>query len=94
MFPDDEVATLVLQILETARVRPKPMVSAARRRGITVEQALAAAITEAVREKLSTFHYPLPSNAIGPDYFSYATFGDAATPTTARRKNNKRAAKR
>jgi hypothetical protein len=65
-----------------------------RRRGISVEQLLAAAITEAVREKLSTFRYPPETNAVGPDYFSYTIFGGASTPPDARRKNNKRAAKR
>jgi hypothetical protein len=53
MYPSDEVASLVLEILESVRVHRKRFLLEARQRGITLEQLLAAAITEAVRERLA-----------------------------------------
>jgi hypothetical protein len=52
-FPSEAVASRVLEILEMAGDQGTRLAEAARRRGISLEQLLAAAITEAVREVLT-----------------------------------------
>jgi hypothetical protein len=54
MFPSEAVSARVLQILEAARQQRKQLTAAAQLRGLTLEQLLAAAITEAVRETLTS----------------------------------------